>query len=280
MSAFRPFVLVCALLLGLAACGPRVPEGDGGAAEGTVADIVHDAGYGLLSDGDYVLPPVPATYTAGVNKRMLVPYTGDEAPGVIEVDIHAKFLYLVLEDGMAMRYPIAVGRLGRALRFDTTIRDKREWPGWTPTANMLRTEPEVYGPFAGGVPGGLASPLGARALYLYRNGRDTRYRIHGTNDLRSIGNSGSAGCIRLFNHDIIDLFERVGIPTEVVMRSEEDSMRMEPEHFGRGVELPPTIVDPETIYGAGEEAEGAGAEVIETPGVIEEVNDPMNSDTL
>ena len=140
---------------------------------------------------------------------------------------------------------------------------------------MLRTEPEVYGPFAGGVPGGLASPLGARALYLYRNGRDTRYRIHGTNDFGSIGNSGSAGCIRLFNQDIIDLFSRVETPTEVVMRSEEDSMRIEGEFFDRGEELPPVIIDPETIYGAVDEEEGA----VENAAAEDEEEGPMDDAT-
>ena len=261
MASFflRPAAARLALALAglalVAACGTREPERIG---DVLVEEIV--PGYGVIADGDYTLPPIPPQFLEGPNRRMLVAYPGDEEAGVIEVDIHAKFLYLVLEDGMAMRYPIGVGRLGRSIRSDTTIRLKREWPGWTPTANMLRTEPEVYGPFAQGVPGGLASPLGARALYMYRGTRDTRYRIHGTNDLQSIGNSGSAGCIRLFNHDMIDLFERVDIPTRVVMRSEEDSMRIEGAFFGRGEELPPTIIDPETIYGAVAGAEAAEAE--------------------
>mgnify|MGYP000668997779 FL=1 len=131
---------------------------------------------------------------------------------------------------------------------------------------MLRTEPEVYGPFAGGIPGGLASPLGARALYLYRGGKDTYFRIHGTNDLGSIGNSGSAGCIRLFNQDIIDLFDRIEMGTKVVIRTYEDSVRIEGEELAyRGVELPPYIADPDAINEAvaadpgpdlGESAEG------------------------
>ena len=252
---FSRLSLGLATLALVAACGIREPETIAGMP---VDDIV--PGYGLIQDGDYALPPIPPEFLEGVNRRMLVEYPGDEEPGVIEVDIHAKFLYFVLEDGMAMRYPIGVGRLGRSIRSDTVIRQKQEWPGWTPTANMLRTEPEVYGPFAAGVPGGLASPLGARALYMYRGNRDTRYRIHGTNDLQSIGNSGTAGCIRLFNHDMIDLFERVDIPTRVVMRSEEDSARIEGEFFGRGEELPPTIIDPETIYGAVADAEAAEAD--------------------
>ncbi len=97
-------------------------------------------------------------------------------------------------------------------------------------------------------PGGRRSPLGARALYLYKGGRDTHYRIHGTNDLESIGNSGSAGCIRMFNHDIIHLFELVPIGTRVHVRSEAESLRVDPENFNRGVELPARSVDPSLIY--------------------------------
>lgn len=210
-------------------------------------------GYGPLVDGEYSLPPVPPQYLEWPNRRQLVFYEGERPAQTIEIDPYAKFLYYVLGDGTAWRYPIAVGRAGLALRGQTTIRQKKEWPGWQPTANMLRSQPEVYGPFARGVPGGLASPLGARALYLYRGGRDSYFRIHGTNDMKSIGNSGSAGCIRLFNHDIIDLYERVSIPTEVNIRTEADSLRLlGPTMSPRGVELPPTIVSPESIYGATE----------------------------
>jgi hypothetical protein len=113
---------------------------------------------------------------------------------------------------------------------------------------MLRTEPEIYGPFRRGIRGGLRSPLGARALYLYRGGRDTYYRIHGTNALDSIGNSSSAGCIRMFNHDVIALFEMVPIGTRVHVRSEAESLRVDPENFNRGVEVPAQRVDPDLIY--------------------------------
>jgi lipoprotein-anchoring transpeptidase ErfK/SrfK len=192
---------------------------------------------------------VPPNYLAGVNRRVLMPYPGNLSPGTIEIDPHAKFLYWVMQDGMAMRYPIAVGRQGLGLRGETTVGREAVWPGWQPTANMLRRDPEVYGPFAGGVPGGLASPLGARALYLYRGGRDSYFRIHGTNDLASIGNSGSAGCIRMFNHDIIDLYDRVPVGTRVVIRSYEDSVRIEGEvNANRGVELPPFYITPAELF--------------------------------
>jgi len=238
------FRLVIPFLSAMALAG--CSGGLGGLVPGGPVD-----GYGALEDGDYALPPVPPEYLQGVNRRMPVVYDGPEEPGTIVVDPHAKFLYFVEGDGGAMRYPIAVGRAGLRMRSDSTVGMKREWPGWTPTANMLGTQPEVYGPFAGGVEGGLASPLGARALYLYQNGRDTFFRIHGTNDLPSIGNSGSAGCIRLFNQDVIDLYERVERGARVTVRSYEESVSAEGEELAnRGEELPPTIVDPESIYGA------------------------------
>lgn len=233
----------------LSACAPK-PDPDDPV---TRFGFVPVEGYGPLDDSGYHLPPVPPQYLEWPNRRQLVFYEGEREPGSIEIDPWAKFLYWILGDGTAWRYPIAVGRAGLALRGQTTVRRKEIWPGWQPTANMLRTQPEVYGPFAGGVPGGPASPLGARALYLYRGGKDSHFRIHGTNDLKSIGNSGSAGCIRLFNHDIIDLFDRVDLPVTVNIRSEEDSLRLlGPQYSPRGVELPPTIVSPESIYGATE----------------------------
>ena len=249
LRAPAPLVRLFAVLgiVGLAACAaPPPPEPEiliGGVPASQIVE-----GYGVVEDNGYTLPPIPPEYLQGVNRRAFVPYFGDERPGTIEIDPHAKFLYWVMEGGMAMRYPIAVGREGRGMRGETVISRRAEWPGWTPTANMLRREPEVYGPFRGGVPGGLSSPLGARALYLYRGGRDTFYRIHGTNDLQSIGNSGSAGCIRMFNQDIIDLYDRVPNGTRVVIRSFDDSVRIEgPEIANRGIELPPFILTPEDL---------------------------------
>ncbi len=211
-------------------------------------------GYGTLEDGDYLLPPIPAEYLQGVNQRTMVEYNGPEGAGTIVIDPHAKLLYLVEEGGMARRYAIAVGHQGARMREPSVIQLKREWPSWTPTQNMLRTQPEVYGPFARGVEGGLASPLGSRALYLFQNGVDTHFRIHGTNDLGSIGNSGSAGCIRMFNHDIIDLYERVPNGTDVVVRTFEASVELEGEELAnRGIILQPNIIDPELIYGTGDD---------------------------
>lgn len=228
-----------------AACAPQVPES---APVAAAPDWLPE--YAPLRDAGYDLPAIPLQYTQGINRRMEGIYTGEAPPGSIDVDPYSKFLYHVKLDGTATRYPVGVGRQGRTLSGLATIQDKKAWPGWTPTANMLRTEPEVYGGFRGGVPGGLRSPLGARALYIHRNGRDTFYRVHGTNDLPSIGNSGSAGCIRLFNQDIIHLFNNVDLPMTINIRSEAESLRVDPENFNRGVELPPTIISADELLSA------------------------------
>ena len=248
----------------LAACGAN------GATESQAPSFVD--GYGPIFDSGYELSGIPAEYTEGANRRMTGTYLGEQPPGTIDVDPYAKFLYFVREGENSVRFPIGVGRAGRAFSGNGTIQVKKKWPGWTPTANMLRTEPEVYGAFARGIPGGRRSPLGARALYLYKGGRDTHYRIHGTNDLHSIGNSGSAGCIRLFNQDIITLFDMVPLGTPVHVRSEAESQRVDPENFGRGVELPATTVDPEDIY-------GAEAVANDPPPILDDARDGMPVDS-
>ena len=233
------------LLATAAACAPRVPESN------PVEDLQNNflPEYQPIFDAGYNLPGIPMQYTQGVNRRMTGRYIGEAPPFSIDVDPYAKFLYHVKGDGTAVRYPVGVGRQGRTLSGAATIQQKKAWPGWTPTSNMLATEPEVYGPFRGGIPGGLRSPLGARALYIYRNGRDTFYRVHGTNDLESIGNSGSAGCIRLFNQDIIHLYNQISVPMPINIRSEAESQRVDPEYFGRGIELPPKIISREELMG-------------------------------
>lgn len=213
-----------------------------------VSSVAHLPEYGPMVDSGIQLAAIPMEFTMGDNRRITGTYLGEQPIGTIDVDPYAKFLYVVREGDQSVRYPIGVGRAGRAFAGNGTIQLKRKWPSWIPTANMLRTEPEVYGPFARGIPGGRRSPLGAAALYLYKGGKDTRYRIHGTNDLQSIGNSGSAGCIRLFNHDIIHLHDLVTIGMRVHVRDEAESLRVDPENFNRGIELPARTIDPALIY--------------------------------
>ncbi len=210
--------------------------------------------YGAVQEGHLTIAPVDPQYLAEPNRRRIVSYYGAEAPGTIVVDPYAKFLFYVNGDGTAVRYPIAVGREGRGFSGQATIGRKAEWPGWTPTQNMIRTEPEKYAAFKAGIPGGKASPLGARALYLYRGNRDTFFRIHGTNEPSTIGNQGSAGCIRLFNQDIIDLHARTELGAQVIVRTYDDSVRAEGiEMANRGGEMVPKPVDPEQVYAFVEE---------------------------
>ncbi len=149
-------------------------------------------------------------------RRRRVRYDTSERPGTIVVDTGARYLYVVEEGGMATRYGVGVGRQGHNFRGRATIQRKAEWPSWTPTQNMIRQDSRLL-QYASGVPGGPNNPLGARALYLYRNGRDTMYRLHGTNEPHSIGQSMSSGCIRLMNEDIIDLYNRTPVGTPVVV---------------------------------------------------------------
>ncbi len=150
-------------------------------------------------------------------KPQSVRFRGGYAPGTIVVDPRNHFLYLVEGRGRARRYGVGVGRAGLAFRGTATISRKAEWPRWTPTKNMIRRNPKRYARYAGGLAGGINNPLGARALYLYRGGRDTYYRIHGTTEPWSIGQSVSSGCIRMINDHVIDLYNRVPLGTRVVV---------------------------------------------------------------
>ncbi len=149
-------------------------------------------------------------------KPQLVDFSGYEV-GTIIVDPQNKFLYLVESKTKARRYGVGVGRAGLAWKGEAVVGRKAKWPRWTPTKNMIKREPEKYARFANGVPGGINNPLGARALYLYRNGRDTLYRIHGTNEPWTIGKAISNGCIRLTNEYVKDLYERVPIGAKVIV---------------------------------------------------------------
>lgn len=219
-------------LLGLAACA------DAPKTEEAPAPSV-PAHYQAVQDGEYLIPAVEPLHLFGANPRTEVQYAGSEEPGTIVVDTHARVLYHVQEGGRAMRYGIAVGREGISFRGTGYVGRKQEWPSWTPTANMVRTRPDLYAEYAGGLPGGLDNPLGARALYLYRGGRDTMFRIHGTIDNASIGRATSAGCIRLFNQDAIHLFENAEIGDRIVVRTLEQSLAAEGPYmddaYGRAV---------------------------------------------
>jgi len=227
-ATMRLASLFAALALGLAACGPSQETAAPAPQQPVTVPDIYQARVDQGPNGEPIqIPAVRAAYLNDRNQRQLVPYNGSEAPGTIVVDPYARVLYHVQPGGQAMRYGVAVGRAGKGFEGRATIARKAAWPSWRPTDNMLKTEPELYGQFAGGLSGGMHNPLGSRALYLYQGSVDTYYRIHGTMDPSSIGKATSAGCIRLFNQDIIDLFAAVPNGTEVIVRSQADSVRME-----------------------------------------------------
>jgi lipoprotein-anchoring transpeptidase ErfK/SrfK len=169
---------------------------------------------GSLPDEPY---PVPLVNRNGISPdefAQLVPYSGRERPGTVVVDIDEHFLYLVQNDGTAIRYGVGVGKQGFSWRGAAYVGRKAVWPAWSPTATMVSLKPDL----PRFQKSGLDNPLGARALYLYQNGRDTLFRIHGTNEPWTIGQQVSSGCIRMLNEEVLDLYERVPVGTTVLVR--------------------------------------------------------------
>ncbi|MDO8877283.1 MAG: L,D-transpeptidase family protein [Pseudolabrys sp.] len=142
-------------------------------------------------------------------KKQLVDYSTKEPAGTIIVDTPNTYLYLVLGNGKALRYGIGVGREGFTWAGTERVSRMKEWPDWHPPTEMIERQPYLPRFMAGGN----GNPLGARALYLGK----TLYRIHGTNQPSTIGQTVSSGCIRLLNEDIEDLFSRVQVGSRVVV---------------------------------------------------------------
>jgi lipoprotein-anchoring transpeptidase ErfK/SrfK len=149
--------------------------------------------------------------------RALVDFDTPEKPGTIIIRTNERALYRVMEDGKAMRYLVAVGKDGFNWSGVATVGMKRKNPTWTPPAEMIRRTPK-YAKWRNGMPGGIPqNPLGARALYLFKGGRDTMFRIHGTNAPSSIGTAASSGCIRMLNHEVIELYNKTPVGTKVIV---------------------------------------------------------------
>jgi lipoprotein-anchoring transpeptidase ErfK/SrfK len=165
---------------------------------------------------DFPVEPVSAGIVPAKYRRQTVAYDGLELPGTIVVDPAQRFLYFVLEGGQAIRYGVGVGRAGFSWSGEATVQLKRKWPRWLPPEEMVFRDDRAK-TWSNGMPGGPKNPLGARALYLYANGQDTLFRIHGTNEPQSIGKAMSSGCIRMLNQDVAELFERVQKGTPVVV---------------------------------------------------------------
>jgi len=156
---------------------------------------------GLIADDSVELDPE--------FRKQMVFYRTTEAPGTIIISTAERHLYLVQGNGRAIRYGIGVGRDGFAWSGAQAVTRKAEWPDWTPPQEMIARQPYLPRFMAGG-PG---NPLGARAMYL----GSTIYRIHGTNAPETIGTKVSSGCIRLLNADVIDLYSRVMVGTQVIV---------------------------------------------------------------
>jgi len=184
-----------------------------------VTNPLHRAMYGVIADDGHTLPEIPLQRVDQRYLRQEVDYQTVEKPGTIVVDTAQKFLYLVQPGGKAIRYGVGLGRDGYAWSGRGVIQYKAKWPRWTPPQEMVSRQPELRTISAanGGMVPGLNNPLGARALYIFKGGKDTLYRIHGTPDWQSIGKATSSGCVRMFNQDVIDLFDRVGGKAEIVV---------------------------------------------------------------
>ncbi|MCK0198587.1 L,D-transpeptidase [Ancylobacter sp. 6x-1] len=169
--------------------------------------------------------PIAAVDTKRINpkyQRQEVSYITTEPAGTIVVDPQNKFLYYVEGGGRAIRYGVGVGKQGFSWSGVATINSKQEWPDWYPPKEMIERRPDIKPALTQlqsgtGMHGGPGNPLGARAMYLWQNNKDTLYRIHGTVEPYSIGSNVSSGCIRMINQDAIDLYSRVTPGTRVVV---------------------------------------------------------------
>jgi lipoprotein-anchoring transpeptidase ErfK/SrfK len=142
--------------------------------------------------------------------RGMASFPANYKSGTILISTSQRRLYLMLGDGQAIQYPIGVGRIGFTWSGVTRVSAKREWPSWTPPAEMRRRRPDLPSHMAGGID----NPLGARALYL----GSTLYRIHGSNEPETIGQAVSSGCFRMSNEDVIDLYSRVPVGATVIVQ--------------------------------------------------------------
>jgi lipoprotein-anchoring transpeptidase ErfK/SrfK len=193
-----------------------VPAEKKAAARQQAMEDLEDWYIGSIPDNPYDIPLVDRSKMDPELARQTVTYTGPEKPGSIVVEIDKRFVYFVLPDGKAVRYGAGVGRQGFSWRGMAYVGRKAVWPDWRPTSTMkalLKDLPDF-------MEGGVESPLGARALYLYQDGRDTLFRLHGTNEPWSIGHQVSSGCVRLLNEDIHDLFQRTNVGTTVIVKKD------------------------------------------------------------
>jgi lipoprotein-anchoring transpeptidase ErfK/SrfK len=180
---------------------------------------VTPAMYYAVWDEGYQIPEVDVSKIPEKFWRAEVDYMTDEKPGTVVVDTPNKYLYHIKPGGRATRYGIGVGKDGYAWSGRAKIAYKRKWPRWTPPDEMVARNPALqpYSIANGGMGPGLNNPLGARAHYIHKDGRDTIYRIHGSPEYWTIGKSVSSGCIRMVNQDVMHLYENVRDGSDIVV---------------------------------------------------------------
>ena len=177
------------------------------------------ARYAAVEDGGHLIPAIPYTQIDPKFYRQRVKDPTGEPAGTVVVDTASRFLYVVEPGGTAMRYGVGIGRDGFAWEGEGVIQWRQPWPRWKVPDDMIKRQPQLakYSVENGGMDPGIRNPLGARALYIFQDGRDTGYRIHGSPEWWSIGKAMSSGCVRLINQDIIDLYNRVSKHNPVVV---------------------------------------------------------------
>lgn len=194
-----------------------------GAALASLAPLPILAGTPARADQDFddpfQLPPFDERKLPKEFRRTVISYPTRHWPGTIIINTSARQLFIVLEGEQALRFGCAVGRDGFRWAGLADVGRKVMWPRWTPPKDMIERSPEKA-KWKNGMPGGPDNPLGARALYLFQNGNDTLYRIHGTNEPMSIGKNASSGCIRMLNQNVIELYRRAPVGTRVVVMAE------------------------------------------------------------
>lgn len=216
-----PIAAMLVATVTLASCNSNSSTGADptAALTGITLDTTTDAAYAYapVIDSEVSLPGFDYTKMRERYLRRVVKLKTRYKPGTIIIDTTGPYLYLVQPGNRALRYGIAVGKEGFEWAGDAKVKWKQKWPTWTPPSEMIARSPKLA-VYADGMPAGVQNPLGARAMYLFKDGRDTMYRIHGTNKPFSIGKNASSGCFRMINQDVIHLYERVTSGAQVIVR--------------------------------------------------------------
>lgn len=175
--------------------------------------------YAALEDGGHFLPAIPFEKIDPKYYRQRVIDPTGETPGTVVVDTPNRFLYVVEPGGTAMRYGVGLGRDSFAWEGEGVVHWRQPWPRWKVPDEMIARQPHLarFSVENGSMDPGIKNPLGARALYIFQNGKDTLYRLHGSPEWQSIGKATSSGCVRLVNQDVIDLYSRVPYHARIVV---------------------------------------------------------------